>query len=79
MTHLFHNFLPLQAVIHELNEKCWDACMENTKPGSKLDSRTEGCIRNCVERFLDTNILVTQRLEKKASELLQQHDALGGD
>ena len=33
-------------------------------------------MRNCVDRFLDTNILVTERLEKKASEMLSQHDSM---
>ena len=51
--------------------------MESTKPGHKLDSRSENCIKNCVERFLDTNILVTQRLEKKATEVMENHDNLG--
>lgn len=57
-----------QNVIHDLNEKCWELCMEG-KPSNRLDSRTEGCLRNCVDRFIDTNILVTQRIEKKAQEL----------
>ena len=68
---------PPQSVIHELTEKCWDACTENYKPSQKFDSRTENCMRNCVERFLDTNILVTERLQKKASEMLSNHDSLG--
>ena len=56
-------------MIHELNEKCWDVCMESTKPSSKLTGKTETCLRNCVDRFLDTNIFVTERLAKKAEEL----------
>ena len=44
---------------------------------SSITHRTEGCFRNCVERFLDTNILVTNRLDKKADELLAKHDQLG--
>jgi len=66
----------MQTVIHELTEKCWDTCTESYKPSQKLDSRTENCMRNCVDRFLDTNILVTERLEKKASEMLAQHDSM---
>ena len=66
----------VQAVIHELTEKCWDTCTESYRPSQKLDSRTENCMRNCVERFLDTNILVTERLEKKAGEMLSQHDSM---
>ena len=43
--------------------------MESTKPSSKLTGKTETCLRNCVDRFLDTNIFVTERLAKKAEEL----------
>jgi len=56
-----------QNVIHEINEKCWDVCMD--KPSNKLDGKTESCLKNCVARFIDTNLLVTQRLERKASEI----------
>lgn len=31
------------------------------KPGAKLDSRTETCITNCVERFIDVSLLITNR------------------
>jgi len=55
-----------QASIHQLNELCWDKCID--KPGSKLDSRTETCLSNCVERFIDTSVTVTQRF----AQLLQR-------
>lgn len=65
----------LQNVIHEINEKCWDTCMENVKPSTRLDSKTENCLKNCVERFLDLNIMVTERLQTKATELLNKQDS----
>jgi len=34
-----------------------------------LDGKTESCIKNCVERFIDTNMVVLQRFEKKAGEI----------
>lgn len=58
----------LQTVIHELTEKCWDTCVDG-KPSSKLSGKNENCLKNCVERFLDTNILVTERLTQKAEQL----------
>jgi len=58
----------IQNVMHDLNEKCWDTCVEG-KPSNKLDGRTESCIKNCVERFIDTNLLILQRFERKANEL----------
>ena len=63
-------------MIHELNEKCWDTCMEGKAPYNKLDGRTESCLKNCVDRFLDTNIMVTKRLEEKASKMMAEHDSL---
>jgi len=58
-----------QGVIHDLNEKCWDTCMDGSKPSTRLDGKTETCLKNCVDRFIDTNIAIAQRFEKKASEL----------
>ncbi|XP_053681319.1 mitochondrial import inner membrane translocase subunit Tim8 [Anopheles nili] len=49
----------LSAQIHEFTDICWDKCVE--KPSSKLDSRTETCLANCVNRFVDTSLLITQR------------------
>ena len=34
------------------------------KPGPKLDSRTESCFVNCVERFIDTSQFILNRLEQ---------------
>jgi import inner membrane translocase subunit TIM8 len=59
----------LQGVIHQLNEKCWDQCMDGVKPSTKLEGRSQDCIRNCVERFLDSNIMITRRMGEKASAI----------
>ncbi|XP_067000451.1 mitochondrial import inner membrane translocase subunit Tim8 [Anabrus simplex] len=56
----------LNAQIHEFNDFCWDKCVD--KPGSKLDSRTETCLTNCVERFIDVSLLITTRF----AQLLQK-------
>lgn len=66
------NIFPDFFQIHEFNEICWDKCVE--KPGSKLDGKTETCLNNCVDRFIDTSLLITNRF----SQLLQkQANALG--
>ncbi|XP_070155591.1 mitochondrial import inner membrane translocase subunit Tim8 [Polyergus mexicanus] len=49
----------LNAQIHEFNDICWEKCVD--KPGSKLDGRTETCINNCVNRFIDVSVFVTSR------------------
>lgn len=52
--------------IHEFNEICWDKCVD--KPGQKLDSKQENCLHNCVDRFIDTSLLITNRF----AQLLQK-------
>ena len=59
----------VQGVIHELNEKCWDQCMDGVKPSSRLDGKSQTCITNCVERFLDANIMITRKMGEKANQL----------
>lgn len=52
-----------QSQIHAFTDMCWEKCVD--KPGSKLDGKTETCIVNCVERFLDTNIFIAKRFAEK--------------
>merc|ERR1711923_370493 len=56
----------LQAQAHKLADVCWEQCVD--RPKDKLDSRTETCVSNCVERFIDTSLTVAQRFQK----LIQQ-------
>ncbi|KAK5905135.1 hypothetical protein CesoFtcFv8_006631 [Champsocephalus esox] len=48
-----------QAQVHTFTDVCWDKCVDS--PGSKLDNRTETCLVNCVERFIDTTLTITNR------------------
>ncbi|KAK6467910.1 mitochondrial import inner membrane translocase subunit Tim8 A-like [Huso huso] len=48
-----------QAQVHNFTDVCWEKCVD--KPSSKLDSRTEGCLVSCVERFIDTTLTITNR------------------
>ncbi|OQR68185.1 mitochondrial import inner membrane translocase subunit Tim8 protein [Tropilaelaps mercedesae] len=48
-----------QMQVHRLTNICWDKCVD--KPSSRLDGRTETCISNCVERFIDTSLTITNR------------------
>lgn len=45
--------------VHTFTDVCWDKCVDS--PGSKLDYRTETCLQNCVERFIDTTLAITNR------------------
>jgi import inner membrane translocase subunit TIM8 len=55
------------AQIHEFSDFCWDKCVQTT--GNKLDSKTETCLTNCVNRFIDVSLFITNRfaqlLEKR--------------
>lgn len=54
----------VQQIIAKLTDTCWDKCM--SKPGAKLSSWETDCISNCAERFLDTSLLIVQRMQKQA-------------
>lgn len=43
------------------------------KPSSRLDKKTETCLTNCVDRFIDVSVFITERfaqmLQKSAGGL----------
>ncbi|KAH8271154.1 hypothetical protein KR018_007450 [Drosophila ironensis] len=61
----------VNAQIHEFNEICWEKCIG--KPSTKLDHATETCLSNCVDRFIDTSLLITQRF----AQMLQKRGGAG--
>ncbi|KAF0039866.1 hypothetical protein F2P81_008101 [Scophthalmus maximus] len=50
--------------VYSLMLSCWidEKCID--KPGPKMDSRSEMCLVNCVERFIDTSQFILNRLEQ---------------
>ena len=52
--------------VHTFTDICWDKCMD--KLGTTMDGRSERCLVNCVERFLDTTNFIINRLEKLGSK-----------
>lgn len=50
--------------VSTLADRCWDTCMAT--PDSKMSSRTETCLGNCVERFIDATLFLTNRLSQKS-------------
>lgn len=40
--------------------------------GSKLDGKTETCVSNCVERFIDTSAAVAQRFQSLLQKQMDQ-------
>jgi hypothetical protein len=51
--------------IHSLTDTCFRKCIPagNVKNG-KLDKYEEPCMRQCVDRFLDANMVVLRELER---------------
>ena len=46
--------------VHSLTEVCWDKCVD--KIYHKADSKTQACVANCVDRFVDTSFFIANKL-----------------
>ena len=46
--------------MHHLNDTCWDICITGGF-SSSLSGREETCITNCVDRFVDVTLHITNR------------------
>jgi import inner membrane translocase subunit TIM8 len=58
----------LKQITTKLTIDCWDLCVSNPSV-SKFDSKTESCLVNCVDRFIDTNShIITQFSNKLQSD-----------
>jgi len=53
--------------LHKTTEMCWDMCVGT--PSSSLSSREETCLTNCVGRFIDTTLLITNRFSQLAQKM----------
>lgn len=56
--------------IRNLTSMCWDKCITST-PGSRFARGEEGCLSNCVERFLDSSIFIVTQVQRQQQQLLQ--------
>ncbi|CEP60979.1 protein transporter TIM8 LALA0_S02e04038g [Lachancea lanzarotensis] len=52
----------VQMSIHQFTNICFKQCASNVSNGN-LSSQEETCLRNCVNRFLDTNIRIVKGLQ----------------
>ncbi|KAF6040501.1 timm8a [Bugula neritina] len=59
-----------QTLVNSITNDCWDKCITYTI--SSLDSKQERCITNCVQRFIDTSKMLTQRLSEAGSKSAQK-------
>ena len=54
-----------QTVVHTLTEQCWDLCAPSIS--SRLDGRSETCLANCVERFIDSSNFIINKLGQEGA------------
>lgn len=54
-------------LVYSLTDTCWDKCVAELRLGTRLESKTESCLVNCVERFIDTTNFIVNRLESVKS------------
>ena len=53
----------LKKATEKMTHDCWDLCVSNANV-SKFDSRTESCLANCVERFIDSSTYIVEQFSK---------------
>ena len=56
----------MDLIKQKLTGECWDVCVSNANV-SRFDSKTESCLANCVERFIDSNVFVLEQFSKKGT------------
>ena len=54
-----------QSVVHSLTEQCWELCAPSIS--SRLDGKTETCLTNCVERFIDSSNYIINKLGQEGA------------
>lgn len=50
----------------EFNDVCWEKCQSD-----KVDSKTETCLSNCVNRFIDVSLFITNRYGQLLSKSME--------
>ncbi|KAI5703113.1 hypothetical protein M8J76_000713 [Diaphorina citri] len=56
----------ITATMFEFNDICWDKCQSD-----KVDSKTETCLTNCVNRFIDVSLFITNRYGQLLSKSME--------
>ncbi|KZT52521.1 hypothetical protein CALCODRAFT_487093 [Calocera cornea HHB12733] len=53
----------VQSSIHTLTDMCWKKCVTGSI-GARFARSEEGCLVNCVDRFLDSSLFIIQKVEE---------------
>lgn len=48
------------ATVHMLTEQCWEIC--DIPVNRPFDGKTQKCLSNCVDRFIDSSTIVTKHM-----------------
>ncbi|CAD0099108.1 unnamed protein product [Aureobasidium mustum] len=59
----------IQQSIHSLTDTCFRKCVTNKISSGKLDRSEEPCMQNCVDRFMDANLVVIKNLEQMRTHM----------
>jgi len=54
-----------QSVVHSLTEQCWELCAPSIS--ARLDGKSETCLANCVERFIDSSNYIINKLGQEGA------------
>lgn len=65
-----------QSVVHSLTEQCWELC--NPSISSRLDGKSETCMMNCVERFIDSSNYIINKLGQEGAATMASNDFSSG-
>ncbi|KAI4823164.1 hypothetical protein E4T44_10139 [Aureobasidium sp. EXF-8845] len=59
----------IQQSIHSLTDTCFRKCITGKISSGKLDRTEEPCMQNCVDRFMDANLVVIKNLEQMRTRM----------
>lgn len=60
--------LTYDPAVHSITDVCWKKCITGKISAGKLDRNEESCTQNCVDRFMDGNLLILKRLSAMQRE-----------
>uniref|UniRef100_A0A914CDJ9 Mitochondrial import inner membrane translocase subunit n=1 Tax=Acrobeloides nanus TaxID=290746 RepID=A0A914CDJ9_9BILA len=63
--------MKLAEQVNTLANRCWDICLSDSRPPSKMDAKTKTCVENCVNRLVDASNFMAEHLQKMGGQGMQ--------
>lgn len=63
----------MKKTAEKLTLECWDLCVTNPNV-SRFDSKTESCLVNCVERFIDSSTFIVKAFSNRAQQTMSSNE-----